>query len=126
MVADAERFDPPLLAECQADEKTKLHQLRIGEVLVQLLPQRIIREGGLPHDGAGVGQRDLLALGEFVRVGEVQQLGVFRLRDASRSRPDRSLRPSILALDGLRDVHAAELLDGVVEHALTEGGHPGL
>ncbi len=71
MVADAECLDPPLLAKRQPDEEAKLHKLGIGEVLMQLLPEGLVRKGGFPDNGAGVRQRDLLALGEFVRVGEV-------------------------------------------------------
>ena len=40
VVADAERLDPALLAQGEADEEAQLHQLRLGEVLVQPLPGR--------------------------------------------------------------------------------------
>ena len=126
VVADAQCLDPALLAQRQPDEEAQLDQLRVAEVFVQLLPQRVVGQRGLPDDGAGIGERGLLALGELIGVGVVQQLGVLRLWNAPRSRPDRSLRPSILALDGLRDVDAAQLLEVVVEYALAEGGHPGL
>ena len=100
-VANVQRLDPPLLAEREPDEEAKLHQLRVGEVRVQPFPEGVVGETSLPDDGAGVGQRGLLALRKLVRCGEVQQLGILRLRNAPRSRPDRTLRPSILALDGL-------------------------
>jgi hypothetical protein len=126
IVADAKRLDPALLAEREADEEAELNELGIGEVLVQLRPQRIVSEVGVPDDGAGVGQRGFLALAEVIGLLEVQQLGVFLLRDASRSGPDRPLDPSVLALDALRDVDAAELLELGVEHTFAEGGLPGL
>lgn len=126
VVADAKRLDPALLPERQPDEEAQFDELWVGEVLVQALPKRVVGQLGVPDDRGCVGQRCLFALGEFVGVLEVEQFGVLRLRDAFRSRPDRSLYPSVLALNGLRDVHAAEFLDLVVEHALTKCGLPGL
>src|SRR5690349_12289393 len=119
-MADAERLDPALLAQCQADEEPKLHQLGVGEMLVKTLPERVVGYCRVPDDGAGVGERRLLALTELIGCLEVQQLRVLRLRYASRSRPDRPLHPSILAFNGLRDVHATELFDAVVQHARAE------
>jgi hypothetical protein len=42
VVADAQCLDPALLAQRQPDEEAQLDQLRIGEVRVQLLPQRVV------------------------------------------------------------------------------------
>lgn len=126
VVADAKRLDPPLLAEGQADKEAKLHQLGVGELRVQSLPKRVIRQSGIPDDCAGIGERGLFALAKLVRILEIEQFGVLSLRDASRSRPDRSLHPSVLALDGLRDIDAAEFLDIVVEHTFAKCGLPGL
>jgi hypothetical protein len=125
-VANVQRLDPSLLPEGEADEETELDQLRVGKVCVQLLPESFVGDGGVPDDGAGVGEGDLLALGELVGFLKMQQTGVLCLRNAPRSRPDRPLYPSILAFNGLGDVDAAELLDGVVEYAGAEGGSPGL
>ena len=41
-VADAEGFDPALLAQGEADEKTQLDQFGIRKVLMQFRPQRVI------------------------------------------------------------------------------------
>ncbi len=46
-------------------------------------PEGVVGDRGVPDDGAGVGQRRLLALAELLGVLEVQQLGVLRLGDAS-------------------------------------------
>lgn len=43
-MADAQRLDPALLTERQANEEAKLDELRVGEVLVQFLPERVIGE----------------------------------------------------------------------------------
>src|SRR4051812_15953394 len=57
-VPDAERLDPALLAEGQRDEEAQLHQLRDAEVLMQLRPQRVVGNVGIPDDRAGVGEGD--------------------------------------------------------------------
>jgi hypothetical protein len=64
-MADSERFDPPLLSECQRDEESEFNDLRHGEVLVKFRPERIICYFRIPDYGAGVGQRGLFALGEL-------------------------------------------------------------
>jgi hypothetical protein len=65
-VAQVEGLDPLLLAKRQGHEIAQLHQLGVGEVPVQLLPQRIVGRLGIEDDGLGVGQRRLLALGVLV------------------------------------------------------------
>lgn len=100
-----------MLAERQPDEESEFYKLFVGEVVVKFLPERVIGKGRLPDDGAGVGEGDLLAFREFIGIREMQEFGVLRFWNASRSGPDRSLRPSILALDGLRDVDPAQLFE---------------
>jgi hypothetical protein len=98
-VADAQRLDPALLAAGEGDEKAELDQLSLAEVLVQLLPESIVGDAGVPDNRARVRERGLLALGEAIRVLEMQELLVLLLGDGLLSRPDRSLDASILALD---------------------------
>ena len=65
-MADAEGFDPTLLAQGQRDEKPEFDQFGYGEVLMKLLPKRVVRDIGIPRDGAGIGQRDFFTLGKFI------------------------------------------------------------
>ena len=71
-VLDAEGFDPALLAQGKGDEKSQLDQLGNGEMLIEFLPKSIIGDVGIPGNGAGIGERDFLALGEFIRISEVE------------------------------------------------------
>jgi hypothetical protein len=125
-VADVQRLDPPLLPKGKAYEEAELDQLRVGKVGVQVLPEGVIGDGGIPDNGAGVGEGGLLPLAERVGLLKMQQTGVLCFWNTPRSRPDRPLYPSILAFDGLGDIDAAELLDRVIEHAGAESGSPGL
>ena len=97
---DVERLDPPLLPERQRDEEPELDQLGNGEVPVEVLPEGVVGDLRVPHDGACVGEGDLLPLGEFVRVGEVQQLVVFLFGQSLPSSLDGALDPSVLTFDG--------------------------
>ena len=91
VVADIEGLDPALLAEGEADEESELDYLGSVKCRCSCSRDGVIREGGVPDDGAGIGERGLFALAEFVRLFEMQQSGVLRLRNAPRSRPDRTL-----------------------------------
>lgn len=126
VVADIQGLDPALLAAGKGDEKAELDQLRLAEESVQLLPERVVGDPGVPNDGAGVGERRFLAFAEAVRVLEVQELLVLLFGDALLSRPDRSLDASILALDGFGDINATELFQGVVADTVAECELPGL
>lgn len=125
-MADAQGFDPPLLSQRERDEEPELDQLRHREVFVELLPQRIVRDLGVPDNRARVGQRDLLAGAELLGVGKRQQVVVFLFGESLPSALDGALDASVVALDGLRHVHPAELLDGVIEDAVTERQVPRL
>jgi len=63
---DAQCFDPALLTEGEADKKTELDQLIEAEVLMELCPERVIGDLGVPGDRAGVGERDFFSLSELV------------------------------------------------------------
>src|ERR1043166_7929295 len=75
-VADAESFDPALLAKGQSNEKSQLDQFRDGEMSMEFFPKSIVGNLGVPCDGAGVSKRHFFAFGELVRIGKVQQLVV--------------------------------------------------
>src|ERR1041384_364216 len=126
VMADAERLDPALLPERQCDEKAELDQLRDAEVLVQFCPQRVVGDIGVPDDGAGIGQRGLLALGEFVRRAEVQEFVVLPFRQSFPSSLDGSLHASIFAVNRFRDVNAAKLLQRMIDDAVSESQIPRL
>jgi hypothetical protein len=85
LVADVEGLDPPLLSEGKADEEAELDQLRVGKVCVQRLPEGVIGDGGVPDNGAGVGEGSLLSLAELVGLLKMQQTGILCLWNASRS-----------------------------------------
>lgn len=63
---DAECFDPALLTQGEADEKAELHQLIDAEVLMELCPERVVGDLGVPCDRTGVSKRDFFSLGELV------------------------------------------------------------
>ena len=71
-MADAEGFDPALLAQRERDEEPEFDQLGNGEVFMEFLPKRIVRNIGVPGDGAGVSKRDFFTLGKFIRIFEIQ------------------------------------------------------
>jgi hypothetical protein len=100
-VIDAQGFYPALLAQSETNKKTQLHQFRNREMLIELLPQSIVGDIGIPGDRAGIGQRNLFALAEPVRFGKVQELIIFFFGEALPSSLDGALNASILALDRL-------------------------
>ena len=65
-VADAQRFNPTLLAEGQRDEETELDEFGNREMAVQLFPKRFVGNVRIPDNRAGVCESRLLALGEFL------------------------------------------------------------
>ena len=98
-MADAESFDPALLAQGQPDEKAQLDQFRYREMLIEFLPKSIVGNIGVPRDGARIGQRDFLALGELVRIGKIQQFVILVFRESLPSSLDGALNPSIFAVN---------------------------
>ncbi len=107
---EAQGFDPPLLAQRQRDEEPELDQLRDREVPVKLRPQRVVRDLRVPEDRARVGESGLFALREPAGVREVQELIVFRFREALPSILDGPLHASVLSLDGLGNIDATDWL----------------
>src|SRR3954468_11913063 len=125
-VPDAECADPALPARDVADERAELHELRLGEVRVQLVPQRVVGERGVPADRVGVAERHALALREERRrlVGvEACQLV---LGGGLLSRPDSALVASVVALERLRHAQTAELFQVQVNDPALEEPLPGV
>src|SRR5262245_44997658 len=89
-------------------------------------PQRLVGDLRVPDDRARVGQRHLLTLGEPRRLREVQEIVVLLFREPLPSGLDGTLHASVFALDRLRHVDAAELLDRVIADALAKRELPGL
>src|SRR5579872_4146780 len=81
VMLDVQQPQPALLAHGQGDEAAELDQFRLGEVLVQPLPQRVVGVQP-PRDRLRVGQRRLLAFGEPGRGLEVEQVVVLSLAQA--------------------------------------------
>jgi hypothetical protein len=125
-VPDAEGLDPPLLPEGERDEEAQLDELRNREEPVELLPQRLVGDVGIPDDRARVGQRRLLARAELLGVRERQQLVVLLFGQAFPSALDGALDASVVARDRFRDVDPTELLHGVVEGTVPERQIPRL
>ena len=120
MVADAEGLDPPLLPERQRDEEAELHQFGHREVAVQLIPQRVVRDAGVPNDGAGIGQGRPLARCEAVGFVEVEEFIVLGFGEPLPSSLDGPLDPSVFAVDRFGNVDPAELFERVVQNAVAE------
>ena len=111
---DAYGLQEALLAERQRDEVAKLDELRLGEVLMQAAPEIVVGQAGIPGDGHRPGERGALTVVELLRVLEVQDVVDLRFRGALFRGEYRTLAAAVLAVDGLGDVEAAELLDRVV------------
>ena len=125
-MADPQRLDPSLLAARQSDKEPQLDQLRIGEVGMEVRPERIVGEVRVPDDGAGVAQSGLLPVSEPIGVLELQEVVVIGFGEALPSSLDGSLDPSIVTGDRFRDIDPAQLFDLVVEHSIEERGPPRL
>ena len=123
---DTERLDPALLPERQRDEESQLDELRHREVLVELRPQSLVRNLGVPDDRAGIRQGNFLAFAETGRFFELQEIVILLFRESLPSSLDGALDPSVLAVDRFGDVDAAELLDAVIAYTVPEREVPGL
>src|SRR5918999_1523321 len=125
VVVDVEEPQPRLLAEREPYEAAQLDQLGLAEVGVEALPEGVVRVAG-PDDRLGVGERGLLPLVIALGRLEVQQLVVLPLLEPRLAAALGALVAAVLALDAVRDVDAAQLLDGVVDNALAEQVAPGV
>jgi len=124
VVLDVQQPQPALLAHRQGDEAAELHELRLGEMPVQPLPERVVGVEP-PGDRLRVGQGRLLAFAEPGRALEIEQVVVLPLGQALRPGLLRALVPAVLALDRARDVHPAQFLDGVIAYPVAEDRLPG-
>ena len=125
-MADAKRFNPALLAESQRDEKSQFDQFGIREMAVQLFPKRRVGDVGIPDNRARVGQSDFLPLGKFIRSFKTEQFIVVIFRQSLPPSLDGALDASILAVDRLRHIDSAHLLELVIDHAVAKRQFPGL
>ena len=126
VVADADGLEEALLAKRQRDEVAELDELRLGEVLVQAAPERIVGQSRVPGDGHRPGQGRALAVVEAPRRLEVQDVVDLRLGGALLPGQHGTLAAAVLAVHGLGDVEPAQFLDRVVGHALAEEDLPGI
>lgn len=125
-VADVEGLDPSLLPAGEGDEEAQFDQFGVGEMLVELLPQSVVGDGGVPQDGARVPEGRLLTFREALRGLELEQFAVVGFGQSFPSSLDGSLDPSIFAGDRFGHIDPAQLLDLVIEDTVEEGGAPGL
>lgn len=123
-MADPESLDPTLLAAGQGDEESEFHQFRFAEVLVEVCPQVLIGDFGIPEDRTGVPERRLIPLREPVGILKLQEIVVVRLGESILSSLDRSLDPSIFTGDRFGNVDPTQLFDLMVEDSIKEGGAP--
>src|SRR5882757_3572929 len=91
---------------------------------VEPVPEGIIGVQ-VPGDCLGIRKRRLLALVVVAGLLEVQQvLDVIFHDGTARSRLDRALIAAVFALNGARYVEPAQLLYGVITHAVLEDVAP--
>src|SRR5262249_49729675 len=109
-MGDAECLDPTLLAKRKRDEISELDDLLPGELRPHARHQRVVYAIRVPHEMAGVQERRLLPFVKSLRALEIEQLVVVLLGRRLLSSRESSLRASVVAVDGLRDIDPAELL----------------
>src|SRR5207245_272894 len=95
-----------------------------GELLSQAGPHAVVDSLRVPDEHAGVEQRRPLPRVVAVGALEVEEIAVVLLLDALLSGPERPLRSSVVAVDRLRDVDAAEFLERVLDGAAAEDRLP--
>ena len=76
LMADPEGLDPPLLSAGQGDEEAQFDQLGLGEMAMEIGPELVVGNVGIPKDGAGVAEGGLLPLVKSIRVLELKELVV--------------------------------------------------
>ena len=114
-----------MLTHGQADEKSQLDDLRRFKMRVQSGPQLV---AGLqpPGDGLGQTQSGFLARRETLGFVKLQQGQHIVFDHAQSLRLHRALVAAVIAIDRLRHIQPANLLDGVVANALHKGVVPGV
>src|SRR2546426_7792781 len=126
VVVDIEQAQPALLPHGERDEAAQLDQLALVEMPVEPFPERIIGVQ-VPGDCLGIRKRRFLPLVIIAGLLEVQQLLDVVLHDGAASgRFDRALIAAVFALNGARYVEPAQLLNGVITHAVLEDVAPGV
>src|SRR5579863_3996239 len=125
MVLDIEGSQPALLAHGDRNEIPDLDDLRLGKMLVQALPELVIRRQ-IPGDALRIGKRGLLLVIVARRAFEIDQIPIIRFNQAGLRRLDRTLIAAKLAKHRTRYVDTAELLDVVVGNPAVEHVAPGI
>lgn len=125
-MSDPQCFDPSLLTARQSDEEAQLDKFRLGEVSVELRPQIVIGDAGVPEDGARVAKGRLLAVIESIRILKPKQFVIIGFGKSLPSTLDGPLDPSVVTVNRLRYIHPAQFLDGMVEHSLNKCFPPGI
>ncbi|HJU52031.1 MAG TPA: hypothetical protein VJ815_06825 [Acidimicrobiia bacterium] len=77
-MADPQGLDPTLLSAGEGNEEAQLHQLRFGEMAMEIGPELVVGDLGIPEDGARVAEGGLFPLVVAVRVLELKELVVMR------------------------------------------------
>jgi hypothetical protein len=119
-VTNTHGLEEPLLSQRQRDEVPKFNQLRLSEMEVQAVPEIIGGECRIPRDRHRPFQGGALALVEPCRVLKVEDLVDLSLARTLLLSEYRPLSAAVLALDRFCDVQPAQLLDGVIRHALSK------
>src|SRR5208283_5940084 len=96
-MAQVKSLEEPLLSHREADEVAELDQFWLGEVAVQLFPQLIVGQPGIPGDRLGPPQRRLLPFGQDLRLAEIDDLVVGAFGQALLGSEMRALARAISA-----------------------------
>src|SRR3954447_11898586 len=92
-------------------------------MVIHAFPERVISVQA-PGDRLGIGKRCFLAVVIFDRLFEVDEIVVMRFLEAFTRAFYRALVAAELAYDRARNVDAAQLLDCMIEYAVTENVVP--
>src|SRR2546426_11683365 len=114
---------PALLTHGKGGEAAQLYQLRLAEIPMHALPERVVgREP--PRDRFRVGERRFLPLGVASGLFEVEELLDVVLDQPGTRGLDRALVATVVALHRAGNIKPAQLLDGVIAHPVLENVPP--
>lgn len=75
-MANPEGLDPALLTASEGDEEAQLHELGLCEMAMEVGPELVVGDVGIPENGAGVAKSGLLPLVETIRILKLKKLVV--------------------------------------------------
>jgi hypothetical protein len=87
---------------------------------VQLFPQGVIRNIGVPDNRARISERHLFSFGKFGRTLKVKQLVVLGFGESLPSTLDGPLDPSVLAINRLGNIDPAHLFDFMIQDTVSK------